>query len=87
VVQQEMEKAAEELNFERAAAMRDRFEAMQSIIERQKVVFASDYKDSDVIAMARSDAEPACRSSSSARQADRRNISCWKVPKIRQMRK
>src|SRR5512135_70999 len=56
-VQQDMEKASEELNFERAAALRDRLKAMQSIVERQKVVFASDYKDSDVIAMARADNE------------------------------
>ncbi len=56
-VQREMEKAAQELNFERAAALRDRLKAMQSIVERQKVVFAADYKDSDVIAMARADNE------------------------------
>ena len=56
-MQQEMEKAAEELKFERAAALRDRLKAMQSIVERQKVVFAADYKDSDVIAMARADNE------------------------------
>ena len=56
-VQQDMEKASQELNFERAAALRDRLKAMQSIVERQKVVFASDYKDSDVIAMARADNE------------------------------
>jgi excinuclease ABC subunit C len=56
-VQREMEKAAEELKFERAAALRDRIKAMQSIVERQKVVFAADYKDSDVIAMARADDE------------------------------
>ncbi len=56
-VQQEMEQAAEGLNFERAAALRDKIRALQSIVERQKVVFASDYKDSDVIAMARADNE------------------------------
>jgi excinuclease ABC subunit C len=56
-VQQDMEKAAGQLNFERAAALRDRLKAMQSIVERQKVVFAADYKDSDVIAMARADNE------------------------------
>jgi len=56
-VQAEMDKASEELRFEKAAALRDQMKAMQSIIERQKVVFASDYKDSDVIAMARSDGE------------------------------
>jgi len=53
----EMQKAAEGLKFERAAAIRDQLKALQSVIERQKVVFASDYKDSDVIAMARADNE------------------------------
>src|SRR5258705_12933086 len=52
-----MEEASEELGFERAAAVRDQLKAIQSIIERQKVVFASDYLDSDVLAMARSDGE------------------------------
>jgi excinuclease ABC subunit C len=56
-LQNEMDKAAEELRFEKAAAVRDQIKAIQSIIERQKVVFASDYKDSDVIAMARADGE------------------------------
>ncbi len=53
----EMEKAAEELRFEKAAAVRDQLKAIGSIIERQKVVFASDYKDSDVVAMARTNGE------------------------------
>lgn len=56
-VQQEMERAAEELNFERAAALRDKIKALQAIIERQKVVFSADYKDSDVLALARADNE------------------------------
>ena len=56
-VQHEMEKAAEEMRFEKAASLRDQLKAMQSIVERQKVVFAADYKDSDVIAMARADDE------------------------------
>ena len=56
-LQTEMEKASEELRFEKAAAVRDQLKAIQSIIERQKIVFASDYKDSDVLAMARSDGE------------------------------
>jgi excinuclease ABC subunit C len=56
-MQAEMEKAAEELRFEKAAALRDQLKAIQSIIERQKVVFASDYLDSDVLAMARTDGE------------------------------
>jgi excinuclease ABC subunit C len=53
----EMQKAAEEMRFERAAALRDQLKAITSVIERQKIVFASDYKDSDVLAMARSDGE------------------------------
>ncbi len=56
-LQNEMEKAAEDLRFEKAAAVRDRLKAIQSIIERQKIVFASDYKDSDVLAMARNNGE------------------------------
>jgi excinuclease ABC subunit C len=53
----EMQKAAEEMRFEKAAALRDQLKAITSVIERQKIVFASDYKDSDVLAMARSDGE------------------------------
>jgi len=53
----EMEKAAAELRFEKAAALRDQLKAIHNIVERQKVVFASDYKDSDVVAMARADGE------------------------------
>jgi len=53
----DMEKASEEMRFEKAAAIRDQLKAIQSIVERQKIVFATDYKDSDVLAMARSDGE------------------------------
>jgi excinuclease ABC subunit C len=56
-IQKEMEKAGEEMRYEKAGALRDQLKAMQSIVERQKVVFAADYKDSDVIAMARSENE------------------------------
>ena len=56
-LQIDMSEAAGELRFERAAAIRDQLKAIQSVIERQKVVFPSDYVDSDVIAMARSDRE------------------------------
>ncbi len=56
-MQDEMIAAAEELRFEKAAALRDRLRAVQSIVERQKVIFSSDYVDSDVLAMARSDGE------------------------------
>ncbi|MBV6396357.1 MAG: UvrABC system protein C [Anaerolineales bacterium] len=56
-IQSEMEKASEEMRYEKAAALRDQMKALQTIIERQKVVFAADYKDSDVLAMARADGE------------------------------
>jgi excinuclease ABC subunit C len=53
----EMQKASEEMRFEKAAALRDQLKAIQSIVERQKIIFATDYLDSDVLAMARSDGE------------------------------
>ena len=56
-LQTEMEKAATEMRYEKAAAIRNQLKAIQSIIERQKIVFATGYKDSDVLAMARSDGE------------------------------
>ncbi|MCC7118146.1 MAG: excinuclease ABC subunit UvrC [Anaerolineales bacterium] len=56
-LQADMEKAAEDMRFEKAAALRDQLKAVHSIIERQKIVFASDYLDSDVLAMARADGE------------------------------
>jgi excinuclease ABC subunit C len=56
-IENEMLKASEEMRFEKAAALRDQLKAITSIIERQKIVFASDYKDSDVLAMARTDGE------------------------------
>lgn len=52
----EMEQAAEELNFERAASLRDRLQAIDKVVERQRVI-APERIDSDVIAMARADGE------------------------------
>ncbi len=52
----EMEEAAENLRFERAAAYRDQIHAIENVVERQKVI-SSEYIDSDVIAMARSNGE------------------------------
>jgi excinuclease ABC subunit C len=52
-----MQQASDEMRFEKAGALRDQLKAVQSVIERQKIVFASDYVDSDVLAMARSDGE------------------------------
>ena len=51
-----MEKAAESLQYEKAAAIRDQLQAIDRVVERQKVV-SSDQTDSDVIAMARADGE------------------------------
>ncbi|MFZ5640896.1 MAG: excinuclease ABC subunit UvrC [Bacillota bacterium] len=48
----EMEKAAAELQFERAAELRDRVQALQKVVEKQKIV-TGDLADQDVIAMAR----------------------------------
>lgn len=56
-IERDMLKAAEEMRFEKAAALRDQLKAIQNIIERQRIVFATDYIDSDVLAMARSDGE------------------------------
>ena len=53
----EMDHASEELRFERAALLRDRIRAIENVIERQKVIFTSDYADSDVLAMARSNGD------------------------------
>lgn len=55
-MQQNMKDAAQELNFERAAAIRDQLQAIQKIVERQKVI-VSEYVDSDVVAMARSNGD------------------------------
>ncbi len=52
----EMDQASEQLLFERAASLRDQIQSIERVVERQKVV-SSDYIDSDVIAMARSDGE------------------------------
>lgn len=55
-LQQEMQKAAEALAFERAAVLRDQVQALQKVIERQKVVSAT-RSDEDVIAFVREDGQ------------------------------
>jgi excinuclease ABC subunit C len=52
----EMEQAANNLQYEKAAFIRDQLQAIDKVVERQKVV-SSEQTDSDVIAMARSDGE------------------------------
>lgn len=53
-----MEKAAEELDFELAARLRDRISAIKRAADRQKII-SDDMRDTDVIAMAQ-DPESAC---------------------------
>ncbi len=52
----EMETSAEDLNFERAATIRDQIQAIERVVERQRVI-SPERIDSDVIAMARTDGE------------------------------
>ncbi|MEW6178653.1 MAG: excinuclease ABC subunit UvrC [Chloroflexota bacterium] len=52
----EMEQAAEELLFERAAALRDQIQAIERVVEKQKVI-SNEQIDSDVIAIARDNGE------------------------------
>ncbi len=55
-MKEQMEQASGALRFEKAATLRDQIRAIESVVERQKVV-SSDYLDSDVIAIARDDRE------------------------------
>jgi len=55
-LRREMEAAAEALQFERAAALRDQIRALDHVLERQKVVSAQ-MEDEDVIAFAREGGE------------------------------
>jgi excinuclease ABC subunit C len=55
-LQVDMQRASEELEFERAANIRDQIVAIDKVVEKQKVI-STEYIDSDVIAMARSDGE------------------------------
>jgi excinuclease ABC subunit C len=55
-LQAEMEQAAGALQFERAAAIRDKIQAIEKVVEKQKVI-SDTQLDSDVIAMARDDGE------------------------------
>ena len=55
-LQKDMVLAAKTMRYERAAAIRDQIQAINSIVEKQKVI-SSDQLDSDVVAMARADGE------------------------------
>ena len=55
-VELKMKQASEELHFEQAARLRDRLQAIHTVVERQKIV-SSTRTDSDVIALARQDGD------------------------------
>jgi len=55
-LQHEMTQAADALNFEKAAVIRDQLNSIERVVEKQKVI-SSDQSDSDVLAMARTDGE------------------------------
>lgn len=55
-LQTEMNEASENLNYEKAAVLRDQIQAIERVVERQKII-SNERKDSDVIAMARSKGE------------------------------
>lgn len=55
-LQREMERAALHLDFERAATLRDQIQALQTVIEKQKIIDAAQ-SDQDVIAFAREDGQ------------------------------
>ncbi|SKU35209.1 UvrABC system protein C UvrC [Mycobacteroides abscessus subsp. abscessus] len=57
-MEREMNQAAQELNFERAARLRDNISALQRALERQTVVFG-DGTDADVVAFADDELEAA----------------------------
>ena len=56
-LQSKMEQAAENLNFEDAARLRDRIQAVERILEKQRVINTENQDDQDVIALASGDDE------------------------------
>ncbi|HKF38521.1 MAG TPA: excinuclease ABC subunit UvrC [Ktedonobacteraceae bacterium] len=56
-LQERMQKAAEELNFEEAARIRDRIKAVEQVLEKQRIIHTEGQDDQDVIALASSDDE------------------------------
>jgi excinuclease ABC subunit C len=55
-LRREMEAASTDMAFEKAAAIRDQINAIDRVVEKQKVI-TSDHRDSDVLAIARADGE------------------------------
>src|SRR5437879_6137779 len=56
-LQTKMEEAAESLNFEEAARVRDRIKAVERILEKQRIISTEGQDDQDVIALASQDDE------------------------------
>ena len=57
LLQEKMQTAAEELNFEEAARIRDRIAAVDRILEKQRIISTEGQDDQDVIAFASGDDE------------------------------
>ncbi len=56
-LQEQMVEASENLEFERAATLRDRIQAVESVLEKQKIINTTGSDDQDVIAIAGQDDE------------------------------
>lgn len=56
-LEEKMEQAAENLNFEEAARIRDRIKAVERILEKQRIINTEGQDDQDVIALASEDDE------------------------------
>ncbi len=56
-LRRQMDEAAENLEFERAAALRDRVRAVEQVLEKQKIINTTGADDQDVIALAGADDE------------------------------
>ena len=52
-----MERAAEDLNFEEAARIRDRIKAVEKVLEKQRIINTEGQDDQDVVALASGDDE------------------------------
>src|SRR5579863_4982952 len=57
MLQEKMQTAAEELNFEEAARIRDRIQAVERVLEKQRIISTEGQDDQDVAALASSDDE------------------------------
>ena len=56
-LRRQMEAAAENLEFERAASLRDRMQAVEQVLEKQKIIHTTGPGDQDVVALADGDDE------------------------------